>query len=404
LLTQCVILCGGMGTRLGALTDATPKPMLPISGQPFLEILVQEVARFGFDDIILLAGRHGTKIRDYFHGQTRFGSTIRVLIEPEPQGTGGALRLAAEFLAPEFLLMNGDSWIDTDLRLFAASWPKRRPETIVQMLLQPVSDTGRFGTVEACNNKVQAFREKDPNQAGVPGQINSGIYILDRTIIDRISKTGFVSLETDLLVPLVEEGKVGAEFARDGAYFVDIGVPESYSGAQKDLPLARHRPALFLDRDGTLNRDAGYTHRKNDLSWIEGAKETIIAANRAGWYVFVVTNQAGVAHGMYSEASIIEFHLAMQADLFVLGAHIDAIEWCPHHVESILDEYRLDCRRRKPKPGMIADLLSEWPVDLSRSIMIGDSQTDMLAASNAGVRGIHFAGGNLFDAIGDLLT
>lgn len=402
MLSQALILCGGLGTRLGELTASTPKPMLPVAGRPFLDHLIQETARYGITRIVLLAGRFGEQIVGAYHGRTLYGAAIEVVVEPAPLGTGGALRFAADRLAPEFLLLNGDSWIDADLTRFAAQWRAEKagePALVAQMLLQFVPDVGRFGSVTLEDRRVTAFLEKNPGRAGMPGLINAGVYLLTRDVVDLIPAGTACSLETEVLPPLVAQGRVAGMAAPEGSYFIDIGVPETFARVQEELPRKRTRPALFLDRDGTLNRDAGYTHRVEDLDWMPGAREAIAHANAAGYYVFVVTNQAGVARGLYDEAAVTAFHAAMQEQLAAIGAHIDAIEWCPHHVDGTVAAYRKACDRRKPGPGMINDLLAAWPVARASSLMIGDSDADMAAAAAAGIRAVRYHGGSLLELI-----
>lgn len=402
MLSQALILCGGLGTRLGELTAATPKPMLPVAGRPFLDHLIQEVARYGITRIVLLAGRFGEQIVEAFDGKSLYGADIEVLVEPAPLGTGGALAFAAPVLDPEFLLLNGDSWIDADLVRFARAFHEARaaePGLAAQMLLQQVSDAGRFGSVTLDGHHVRAFLEKSPERAGKPGLINAGVYLLRREILDLIPSGTACSLEADVLPRLVAAGRVAAVAAPPGSYFIDIGIPETFARVQEELPRVRTRPAVFFDRDGTLNRDAGYTHRVEDLAWMPGAREAVAHANAAGYLVFVVTNQAGVARGHYDEAAILRFHRAMQDELSAVGGHIDAIEWCPHHVDAAVEAYRRDCRRRKPGPGMLEDLLAAWPVDTARSVMIGDTEADMQAAAAAGIRGRRYEGGSVLDLL-----
>ena len=162
------------------------------------------------------------------------------------------------------------------------------------------------------------------------------------------------------------------------------------------MPDAALRPALFLDRDGVLNEDRGYVHRVEDFRWIDGAREAVAAFNRAGWLVFVATNQSGVGRGYYDEAAIATLHAAMQADLAEAGAHVDAIYYCCQHPEALVDAYRHpDPPNRKPNPGMLLQAMAEWPVDAARSLMVGDKEADMEAARRAGVRGLLFEGGDL---------
>lgn len=402
MLSQVVILVGGLGTRLGELTATMPKPLLPVGGQPFLNHLIQEISRFGFKRITLLAGRFGQKVADLYDGQIIDGLPIDVVIEPRPMGTGGALVYAAsqQKLDDTFMLMNGDSWIDANLTDYVHQWEmnkKSHPAIQAQLLLQTVSDASRFGTVAVKDGIVQRFSEKDAQaKAGV---INAGIYILDRHIVDGISADQPVSLEVDILPKLVNQKHVTGVLAPVGSYFIDIGIPDTYAQAQDSFIQQRYRPAIFFDRDGTLNEDYGYTHKFEDLIWKPEAREAIRFANDAGYYVFVVTNQAGVARGFYTEEAVHHFFDAMQQQLSAVGGHIDAYEYCPYHEDGCIKAYCKPSERRKPAPGMILDLAKRWPVDMAHSLLIGDSDADIGAATAAGIKSYRYEAGSLLDIV-----
>lgn len=403
MLAQAVILCGGLGTRLGELTASTPKPMLPVAGRPFLDHLIQEVARYGFDRITLLAGRFGERIRDAYDGRLMFGARLDVEIEPRAMGTAGALGHAQEAgrLDPTFLVLNGDSFVAADLLAFVRRWDALRsadPALAALVLLRRVADVGRYGAVTLAGGRIVEFREKAAGREGTPGLVNAGVYVLDRSIVSDLFAQP-ASLESDILPPLAAAGRLSGLTAADGAYFIDIGIPADYQAAQQDLPARRTRPALFLDRDGTLNIDHGHTHRPQDLAWQPDAREAVRIANERGWFVFVVSNQAGVAHGYYDEAAVKAFHAAMQAELRAIGAHVDAFSYCPHHPSGAVAAYRLACRCRKPSAGMIEDLMAHWPVERTRSVLIGDAETDLQAAQAAGIAGLRYSGGSLADLV-----
>ncbi len=155
------------------------------------------------------------------------------------------------------------------------------------------------------------------------------------------------------------------------------------------------KPAAFLDRDGVLNRDLGYVWRREDFHWLPGAERAVKRLNDAGYLVFVVSNQAGVARGLYRSEDVEALHRWVNGELGKSDAHIDAFYYCPHHPSEGQGAYRVACDCRKPAPGMLLRAMREWPVDRAASFMIGDKDIDMAAASAAGVRGLRFDGGDL---------
>ncbi len=168
--------------------------------------------------------------------------------------------------------------------------------------------------------------------------------------------------------------------------------------------MTQRRPAIFFDRDGVLNRDNGFTHHPGQFRWNDGAIAAVKAVNDAGWLAFVVTNQSGVARGYYDEATVIRLHDWMNEELRARGAHIDAFRYCPHLlVGNAISEYAVDCDCRKPKPGMILDLLRRWSIDRAASMLIGDQETDLEAAHAAGIAATLYSGGDLNAAVAAIL-
>ncbi len=398
MIRQCVILVGGLGSRLGPLTRTTPKPLLPVGDRPFIEHLLEEVARHGFTRIVLLAGYLGGQVAQRYAGRHRIAGrdlAIEVLIEPRPLGTGGALSQLRGIAEASFLLLNGDSWFDIDLRAFACR-PLPRG-TMLRMALCRMPEAGRYGTVALQDGFVTQFL---PRGAASAGMINAGVYLMSRDILDCIPAAP-CSLEADIFVPLAEQGMIeGMTF---GGFFIDIGIAEDYAAAASLIAQHRRRPAVFLDRDGTLNEDEGYTHRPEALRWMQGAQQAIRRINRAGYYAFVVTNQAGVAHGRYGLEQVDRFHRHMEEELGTLGAHIDEFRFSPYHPQAAVAEFRRDATCRKPNPGMILDLAAAWPIDLSRSLLIGDREHDLSAAAAAGIPGHLYRGGDLDALIATVL-
>jgi D,D-heptose 1,7-bisphosphate phosphatase len=385
-LRQAVILVGGLGTRLGERTKDTPKPMLPVGGRPFLDTLIDELARYDvFDEILLLAGHKAESIQARYNGVVRGRARLAVSLEQAPLGTAGALVHAADLLQDRFLLLNGDSFFDFNILDLVS----RANSGLIQMALRADVAGDRFGRVVVDDDRVRAFIA--PGQ-GATGPVNAGVYVIDRSIVAGIDHLP-ASLERDIFPVLAAKGEMGGTTYR--GYFIDIGIPEDYARADVELREQLRRPAVFFDRDGVLNHDSGYTFEADKLRWIDGAREAVKAVNDAGYFAFVVTNQSGVARGLYEESHVQTLHRWMADDMATIGAHIDAFEYCPDHPDGTIERYRRVSERRKPGPGMITDLLGRFPVDAAGSFLIGDKPSDIEAANAAGLKGHFFSGGSL---------
>lgn len=162
----------------------------------------------------------------------------------------------------------------------------------------------------------------------------------------------------------------------------------------------RRRGGVIFDRDGTLNHDAGYTFRPEDLRWIDGAIEAVRLVNELGLVAIVATNQSGVGRGYFEEADVHRFHRAMEADLARAGARIDAFYHCPYLEDATVPAYRMpDPPDRKPNPGMLLRAMGDFDLDPARTLMIGDHERDVEAARRAGIMGVLYPGGSLLDAL-----
>ncbi|MGE4503896.1 MAG: HAD-IIIA family hydrolase [Desulfovibrionaceae bacterium] len=377
MIRQAVILAGGKGTRLGGLTAQTPKPVLPVGGEPFINHLLWNLGRHGITDVIVSTGFQHDVLLAELERRPVPGVRLRFVREEEPLGTGGGLRNCLPLLDERFFVLNGDSIFDMnylDLALRAGSG-----RGVAAMGLRRVDDTTRYGRVEVRGELVSSFREK--GESG-PGFINSGIYCLTSDIVRELPP-GASSLEAELFPRLAGEGRLAAG-VYDG-FFIDIGIPEDFERAQTAVPEWRRKPVLFLDRDGVLNVNHGYVHTRARWTWCRGAREAVKLANDSGALVILVTNQAGIGRGYYPPETFFALMDWVRGELAAVGAHLDAVYHCPHHPEEGLGEYRQRCSCRKPEPGMLLRAVADWNPDMRRSLMIGDSPKDMEAARRAGV-------------------
>ena len=398
-MRQAVLLVGGRGTRLGEAARDTPKPLMPIVGDVrFLDYLIENMARHGIEEILLLAGHLSHKIIERYSGRTVRGARIDIILEPEPAGTAGALTYARDRLDDVFLMSNGDSFLDMNYLALAQTL---QPGDLGALALRRVEDASRFGRVSLEGGRITGFHEKDASWSG-PALISGGVYILRHSALDLINRIP-CSIETDIFPKLAASGQLGGK-AFNG-FFIDIGLPETLAEGRATIPDQMRRRAAFFDRDGTLTVDKGYTHKVEDLDFQPGAIEAIRAVNDAGTLAIVITNQAGIARGMYGPEAVDVFHAAMQERLRAKGAHIDAWYMCPFHEDGRLAEYRqANHPDRKPAPGMIRRAMLEWPIVADGSFVVGDRDMDVEAAARSGLPGHLVKSGDILSTVTQALA
>lgn len=390
-------MVGGLGTRLGERTRLVPKPLLEVGGRPFLDYLLDELTRYQtIEEIVLLAGHRAEVVVEAYHGKRWRGASVTVVCEPSPCGTGGALKYAAGVLHERFFLLNGDSWFDFNLLDLALR--AENASAIVHMALKRDQAGDRFGRVVLENGRIRSFLAAgtEPN-----GPINTGIYCVDRAILEYVQDMP-CSLEQQVFPRLAAEGRLTADLY-DG-FFIDIGIPSDFERVQHALPERLRRPAVFFDRDGVLNVDKAYVYRIEDFEWVDGAREAIKLCNDLGYYAFIVTNQSGVARGYYGVDDVHKLHDWMAGELAAVGAHIDDYQYCPYHEDGTVEAFRRVSDRRKPAPGMILDCMNAWPVRTEGSLVVGDNGRDVEAALAAGLPGHLYREGDLATFLRPLLT
>jgi D,D-heptose 1,7-bisphosphate phosphatase len=380
---QCVILVGGKGSRLGDITKNFPKPLVSVNTKPFLEHLLSYVKKFGFTKVLLLACHANSEIEKFSQGYDNSNFSLEVIIEKEPLGTGGALINAYNKLENEFFLLNGDSLLDGNWLSIIKNF---NDNIDISIALTKVDDCSRYGKVKVNGKLVEKFEEKNINDIKIPGYINAGIYCVRKNILKNFELKN-LSFEKDIMKYSVQKKRVSGE--KISGYFIDIGTKKTLAEAQL-TQWEKNKKAVIFDRDGTLNEDNGYTYKINDLIWKPGAKELIKTLNDKNYYVFVATNQSGIARGKYTEDEMHAFHNAMRNDLNDYGAYIDKFYYCPYHKDGVKLEYIKESNDRKPKTGMLDKITKEWGLNKDNLVFIGDRDIDMDCAKNFNIRGYKY--------------
>ena len=406
---KTVIMAGGKGTRIAAVRSDLPKPMIPVCGKPILEWQIENLKANGLTDFVLVIGHLGDAIKDYFEDGSRWNVKISYFIETQPLGTAGALFRMPE-LKEDFLLMSGDVMLDVDFNRFIrfhkehnalaslTVHPNNHPfdSSLIVTEILPASNGG----MPIHTNRVVKWMNKEDERLYYRNIVNAGIEMISPQLLEeakaKLPSLDKVDLDRDVLKPAIESGKIFAYETSE--YIKDMGTPERLIEVENDLlsgKIAAHnlsvkQKAVFLDRDGTINKTNGFLTDINDFELIEGAAEAIKQINKSGYLAVVVTNQPVIARGDCSFEQLQEIHNKMETLLGKEGAFIDGLFLCPHHTDKGFEgeriEYKLDCECRKPKAGLFVQAQKALNIDLSQSYMVGDSAIDIKAAENAGCK------------------
>jgi len=389
-IRQCAVLVGG--------GDA-PKPLLPCGDRPFLAWTLRELIRFGVEEFVLLTGDFPSAVGAQLAAlAAHMPRRVRIVVSQAPTraGTGGALFAARERLDERFLLCDGDSLFDCNLAPLLSAAAGDGPDVACRMVLRRSERASRHGIVVLDGDRVGAYCSP---QRDAPGMIDAGVCVSARRLVDELEP--ICSLESHILPRLAAQGALRGTLGQ--GYSCDVTVPENFARAKEEIPRLLRRPALLLDRDGVVNIDHGWVGKRDRFEWTPGARAAIRAATDAGWHVFIVTNQSGVARGHFDEAAVAALHAWMTDEVRRAGGTIDDIRYCPFHEDAVVPAYRRVSDWRKPAPGMLLDLMRAWELDRARCVMIGDQDRDMAAAKAAGVRACRFNGGDLADFVRPIL-
>lgn len=391
---KVVIMAGGRGTRITSVASDIPKPMIEIDGKPVLEHEIECLRRQGFTDIILTVSHLGQIIMDYFGDGSQFGVQIEYYFEKEPLGNAGALFKIKDKLGSDFLLLNADAMFDVDFNRFVAFHKEKGG--LVTLFTHPNSHPYDSGLIIADKKgSVEKWLAKeDKRPLYYKNRVNAGLHVISPKILETKPEGSKVDLDRQLLKPLAGTGKM---FCYDSPEYVkDMGTPERYYAVCEDFKagrvsgknLSNRQKAIFLDRDGTINKYVGFLRKIEEFKLLDGVAEAIRKINAMGYLAIVTTNQPVIARGEVSFEELEEIHKKMETLLGQEGAYLDAIYYCPHHphkgYEGELPELKIDCGCRKPKPGMLIKAAEEFHIDLEASWMIGDGENDIKAGKAAG--------------------
>ncbi len=411
---KVVIMAGGKGTRIATIKSDVPKPMIEICGKPILEWQIENLKACGLTDITLVIGYLGHIVKGYFGDGKRFGVNISYFIEDTPLGTAGSLFKMN--LEEDFILLCGDVILDVDFNRFIEFHKKNNAWASLMahpnghpydssLLVTEILPPQELGGLPIDTHRVVRWMNKEDHRLYYKNRVNAGIEIISPELLKETMKDFVprypetpdkIDLDRDVLKPNIKSGRI---FAYDTPeYIKDMGTPDRYYEVEEDIKngkvkarnLINKQKAVFLDRDGTINKYVGFLTKPEQFELIPGVSNAIKAINKSGYMAIVVTNQPVIARGDCTWEELQTIHDKMETELGKDGAFVDAIYVCPHHpdkgFEGERSEYKKLCDCRKPQPGLILQAANDLNIDIALSAMIGDSENDRLAGESAGCK------------------
>tara|TARA_B100000900_G_scaffold386142_1_gene376350 strand:+ start:3062 stop:4258 length:1197 start_codon:yes stop_codon:yes gene_type:complete len=366
-----VILAGGKGTRIKNLLGKYPKPLVKFNDKHFMQYLLNTYSKFNFKRIIILCGyRSRFFFKKYNHKLINL-INIKCIREKKLLGTGGALHKLKKLNIKDFVLTNGDTIFDINLSSFVSNLDSNKLG-IVALTKNNKQKSKKLFNLGLKNKKI-ILRKKS-------SMMNGGIYFFKSKILNYISNKNH-SLENDILPNLINKNKIQGKFYND--FFIDIGSNFFFKKAKFELKNNFFKPAIFLDRDGVINYDFGYVHKINEFKLKKGVIKGLQYLIKKNYYIFIVTNQAGIGKKIYNLEDFIKLHKTINEKLRKKNIFINDVQFSPFHTQAKIKKYKKNSSLRKPGNMMIKNIYKNWDLDLKKSFMIGDKKSDFIAAKKS---------------------
>lgn len=403
-MRHLAIIAGGKGERMGEAFPGLPKALIPVGGKPVLQHQLELARAAGVEGVTVFAGYLADRIADFVGDGSRFGLGVRVRVESEPLGNAGALVAALDELPDEFFVLYGDVMAAVDLARLGDFHLARGADftTLVHPNDHPFDSdlveadaAGRVTAIHACPH---------PEGEHFANLVNAALYVVRRDALRPFTGRGKLDFTKDVLAGLIGRGANVMAY-RSAEYIKDMGAPARLARVEADwragklrLGAAPPRPAVFLDRDGTLNDDHPFINRAANMHLLPGAGAALRALREAGFLLIVITNQPVIARGEATEAELADIHHKLEWELGKAGAYLDALYYCPHHPDTgfpgEVPALKIVCDCRKPATGLVDRACRDFAIDRGASWMVGDSTRDIELARRAGLRSVLLRTGN----------
>ena len=394
------ILAGGQGTRLRERAGTLPTPLVPLRGRPILDYQLDLCRENGFRRVLLLVHHGHEAIRAHVGDGERYGISIEYAVETTPLGTAGALRDALARLADTFLVLCGDTYLDVDLRRMRDAHDASGADATLFVHPNDHPQDSDLVEIDDAGFVTALHPHPRPERSEYENLVSAPLYVMRRAGLERlIPAEGNAELATHLFPLMLHAGsRLWGYISPE--YIKDVGTPDRLDRVAADIAAGVPgrlssrdlRSAVFLDRDGTLNKEVEYISRPDQLALLPGVSEALQRVNRSGHLAVIVTNQSVVARGGVTFAGLKAIHTRLTHLLGTGGSYVDRIYVCPHHPDrgfrGEVDELKGVCTCRKPATGMVDDACHELQIGRRTSWLVGDTTVDMETGRRAGLRTI----------------
>ncbi len=393
---QVVVLMGGLGTRLKDYTKACPKSLVEVSGKPFFDYQLDLLIAWGFKKFVFLIGYKADMIEEHYGDGSDRGISISYSYDGEKLlGTGGAVRRAIRFLEDDFLLIYGDSFMDIDYAETLYRY-ERGKAAGAKALMTVLHNNDRFDRSNVVMKGSDLVLYDKHNPTPEMDYIDYGVCMYERSLFEKFSDDEAFDIAV-IQHELSVKGEMVAQIVTKRFY--EIGSPSSLAEFSRyaSMRFNEDHPAVFVDRDGVINKivwnddieQLDSPMKVDQFEFLPGAIDALRAIKEKGYYIFIVTNQPGAAKGKCSLATLYDINTYMLDTFSKEGVEIDDIFMCPHYPKELpttREKFLIrKCNCRKPEPGLIYRAMRKYRIDMSRSYMIGDSCTDVVAGSAVGL-------------------
>jgi len=400
-MKQAVILAGGKGTRLQERLNGLPKPLVDIAGKPLLEHQILLLKRFGYSEVLLLVNHRAEYIENYCASNNNWGIGIHCINEGVARGTAGAIFSAFDLLHEEFLVVYGDTMLEVDLQRFE-EFHHSYPNADATLFVHPNDHPHDSDLVEINSTSLITAFHPYPHKEGSYFQnlVNAALYCLKRDALKPWKDTpGLLDFGKDIFPAMLGQWQILRAY-NSPEYIKDCGTPKRLdkvtsdyvSGRIERSGLYRKQKAVFIDRDGVINKEVSHLNSPQQFELLPNVGKAIKRLTDSEFRTVVVTNQPVVARGECSPEALQEIHNKMESLLGQEGAYVDRIYYCPHHpdkgFEGEVTELKIQCDCRKPNIGMVKQASTELNIDTAESWIVGDTSVDMLTGERAGLHSI----------------